>query len=82
MCRGTIKISKDIEGGVNMTLEELLIKIKIDSDTGIYLEGKFMCSIFTLMRLDYFYKAYAHLVVDTIAIDDVYNDKLKITLKG
>ena len=65
-----------------MTLEKLLSKIKIDSDTGFYFEGKFRCSIAELMSSDIFYNAYAHLEVDSIAIDDVYTDKLKITLKS
>ena len=63
-----------------MTLEKLLFQIKIDSDTGIYFEGKFRCTISTLMSSDIFYNAYALLEVDSIAIDDVYTDKLKITL--
>ena len=62
-----------------MTLEELLFRVKIDSDAGIYFENKFRGTVSTLMSSDIFYNAYALMEVDTIAIEDVA-DKLKITL--
>ena len=62
-----------------MTLERLLFQVKIDSDAGIYFEGKFRGTVSILMSSDVFYNAYALLDVDTITCDDV-TDNLKIIL--
>ena len=62
-----------------MTLEKLLFQIKIDTAAGIYLDGKFRCTIDALLRVDNLYNAYALLEVDTITIDDS-TDNLKIIL--
>ena len=62
-----------------MTLEKLLFQVKIDSDTGIYFEGNFRCTVSTFMSSDIFYNAYALLDVDTITTDDS-TDNLKIIL--
>ena len=64
-----------------MILAQLVYETNIDSNTGIYLEGDFRCTIDALLRFDNLYNAYALKEVDTIIIDDV-TDELKITLKG